>query len=99
MNKLLLALVITLISTQAQAGEYAIANARNKICTAWGDVGTYAYDERKKGMSLKKLLSYMPGDDEASQDVRTAALAGYDQTSSQDAYMTAWAQCMDKYER
>ena len=71
---------------------YAHAEQVSRQCEAAGKLGEKAYKYRKKGMRAAETLAMA---DKMSKFDREYFLDGAISDSQQEAYMKAWAECMD----
>ena len=88
----------------AHAGEYSNALNNEKICSALGEIAVSTYKSRKMPGAREKALkgtTPSPSDDsyraESKRVMYLAQTYALDRAvSAKDAYMTAWAYCMDR---
>lgn len=96
--------LITFTLSTAHAGEYGSAVNNDKMCSALGEIAASTFKSRKSPGAREKALkgtSPSPNDDsyraESKRVLRLAQTYALDKAeSAKDAYMTAWAFCMDR---
>lgn len=104
MNKVIVAaclLASLIISMPAVAGDYTHSLAVNTYCRGTAGFSSDTYLGRVAGKSKQEFIDQaqhiLKDNDVGSEILLFAINYGYDQATSQkDAYMTSWANCMDK---
>lgn len=96
MNKLLLGLL--LISTQALAADYELAEMQNSMCEGMGKAAIQGHKARASGFE-RSVVADPAVKATYGKEVQQAMLDGYDAKAptEQRAYRIGFSKCMDRY--
>lgn len=94
MNKLLLALLLT-VSTSVMAAGYE-DNVRNQqICEKIGELSAMVYKNKTSGKETNAEFEKFIVTNSNAVSTSAYTYAHYEAKSEHDAYMTGWGKCMD----
>lgn len=95
-------ILAALCTSQAFAqSSYTHTAAKRSYCSSMGGISRVVFEGKERGDSKEKYLdmskSMLDAGDRSAEILRFSIDYGYDKaTDSQDAHMSAWANCMDR---